>query len=590
MIVINGELRQVGNEATATIVALCRYIGLPLFHLMVKNMTYQVLSRKLRPKAFQEVIGQEHVIRSLSNAVKLKKIGHAYLFSGTRGVGKTTVARIFAKAIRCDSPLSNGNPCNICKPCLDFNVDNSMDIIEIDGASNNSVENIRDLIANVQYLPTTGKYRIYIIDEVHMLSNSAFNALLKTLEEPPEHVVFMFATTEPHKIPATIVSRSQRFDFKSVSINDSVKFIKDVAMREKIHFGDENIYHEIAMLGYGSVRDVLSVIDQILSYADGKELTEDILVHSVGMAKSSSIKLIAYGILRGNVNEVSGQYRHLLEDNISVQNILRSLLNLFFSMIEKIDDENYEHREILQDISFSELFWIYEILAKDSIWVLDSIDANKVFEILLQKITRRRDFFSTGFDWVDSKKKTEIVIEEEVPPGSFHEENYTLPLENTKPIEDKPNEMLSEVNEVTKNWDDFIHFLYTKSPASASNLEQGNIVKPLEVNANGVYIELGFKESEKVFFDYLNEISVFKKLQDNLADFFHKNPGDIQIKLFLVDEIKKKEYNFQSRAEINQEKLEEDRENKKQQLLNDENIKEAQRLFGVEVDKIVLKD
>jgi len=229
-------------------------------------MTYQVLSRKLRPKAFQEVIGQEHVIRSLSNAVKVKKIGHAYLFSGTRGVGKTTVARIFAKAIRCDSPLSDGNPCNTCKPCLDFNVDNSMDIIEIDGASNNSVENIRDLIANVQYLPTTGRFRIYIIDEVHMLSNSAFNALLKTLEEPPEHVIFIFATTEPQKIPATIVSRSQRFDFKSVSINDLVKFIKDVAVREKIHFGDENIYNEIATLGYGSVRDALSVIDQILRW------------------------------------------------------------------------------------------------------------------------------------------------------------------------------------------------------------------------------------------------------------------------------------------------------------------------------------
>jgi len=551
-------------------------------------MTYQVLSRKLRPKAFQEVIGQEHVIRSLSNAVKVKKIGHAYLFSGTRGVGKTTVARIFAKAIRCDSPLGNGNPCNVCGPCLDFNVDNSMDIIEIDGASNNSVENIRDLIANVQYLPTTGKYRIYIIDEVHMLSNSAFNALLKTLEEPPEHVIFIFATTEPHKIPATIVSRSQRFDFKSVSNHDLVKFIKDVATREKIHFGDENIYHEIATLGNGSVRDALSVIDQILSYADGKEITEDILVHSVGMAKSSSIKLIAYGILKGNVPEVSSQYRRLLGDNISVPNILRSLLNLFFAMIEKIDDDNYEHSEILHDISFPELFWIYEILAKDSVWALDSIDASKVFEILLQKITRRRDFFSTGFDWEDSKKKT--VIEEPPPQESFHEENYTLPPENIKPLEDKSNDMPSVVNEVPKNWDDFIHFLYTKSPASASNLEQGNIVKPLEVNAKGVDIELGFKESERVFFDYLNDTSVFKKLQDNLADYFHKNPGDIHIKLFLVDEIKKKEYNFQSRAEINQEKLEEDRENKKQQLLNDENIKEAQRLFGVEVDKIVLKE
>jgi DNA polymerase-3 subunit gamma/tau len=175
---------------------------------------YQVLARKWRPKKFNDVIGQEHITKTLVNSIEKNKVAHAYLFTGTRGVGKTTIARIFAKSLRCENRLEDFNPCGECNSCKSIDSSNSLDYVEIDGASNNSVDNIRELIENVNYLPSSGKYKVYVIDEVHMLSNSAFNALLKTLEEPPAHVVFIFATTDPHKLLGTVLSRCQRFDFK----------------------------------------------------------------------------------------------------------------------------------------------------------------------------------------------------------------------------------------------------------------------------------------------------------------------------------------------------------------------------------------
>ena len=233
-------------------------------------MDYQVSARKYRPGTFDDVIGQPHVVQTLMNAVSTKRIAHAYLFSGTRGVGKTTVARILAKALNCElGPTSR--PCDICENCREIAQGNSVDVIEIDGASNTSVDDVREIRENVKFTPFRGQFRVYIIDEVHMLSNSAFNALLKTLEEPPAHVVFIFATTEIHKIPATILSRCQHYNFRRIARTEIIERLRHVAAQDQLTL-EERSFVALARASEGSMRDALSLLDQAIAYG-GKAIS-----------------------------------------------------------------------------------------------------------------------------------------------------------------------------------------------------------------------------------------------------------------------------------------------------------------------------
>jgi len=235
---------------------------------------YEVLARKYRPQTFSELAGQEHVSRTLQNAIDSGRVAHAFLFTGARGVGKTSTARIMAKTLNCEVGVTH-EPCNVCPQCIEITKGTSTDVFEIDGASNNGVDDVRDLRDNIKYLPSHSRYRIIIIDEVHMLSTNAFNALLKTLEEPPEHVKFIFATTEPHKLPVTILSRCQRFDFKRVTLPKIISRLREIADKESVTISDPSLAL-IARKGDGSMRDSLTAFDQVLAYCGNSVSDEDV--------------------------------------------------------------------------------------------------------------------------------------------------------------------------------------------------------------------------------------------------------------------------------------------------------------------------
>jgi len=238
-------------------------------------MEHLALYRKYRPKNFEEVIGQEHITKALANQIASGNLSHAYLFTGSRGIGKTSVARILAKAVNCENN-QNGSPCGQCETCKRLEGENDINVIEIDAASNNRVDDIREIREKVKFLPVDARYKVYIIDEVHMLTDSAFNALLKTLEEPPKHVIFILATTEVHKLPATILSRCVRFDFRLVSVELLTKLLRNILDSENISYDDEAL-KLIAASGEGSVRDTLSIADSICAYSGGKVTKEDAL-------------------------------------------------------------------------------------------------------------------------------------------------------------------------------------------------------------------------------------------------------------------------------------------------------------------------
>lgn len=293
-------------------------------------MAYTALYRRLRPQTFGEVIGQQHLIKTLTNQIKNNRINHAYLFCGTRGTGKTSTAKIFARAINC---LSEGEkPCNECSVCKNILDGRSINVVEIDAASNNGVDNIRDIVEEVKYPPTEGRYKVYIIDEVHMLSTGAFNALLKTLEEPPAHVVFILATTDPQKLPVTILSRCQRFDFHRISRQEMAAELKKDMQNEGVSITDEAIEY-VTRLSDGAMRDALSILDQCMSFYYGEEITVDKITEITGSVDNEVLFRLTDAICEGSCDKCLAVVDEIVQNGRDILNFTNDMVLHFRNLL-----------------------------------------------------------------------------------------------------------------------------------------------------------------------------------------------------------------------------------------------------------------
>lgn len=413
-------------------------------------MSYLALYRKYRSKNFDELVGQEPIKQTLENSLKIQKISHAYLFSGPRGTGKTSVARLFAKALNCEK--GNGEICNECSNCRAINEGSHPDVIEIDAASNSGVDEVRELIEKVKYAPIQGKYKVYIIDEVHMMTNSAFNALLKTLEEPPSYVVFILCTTEPYKLLPTILSRCQRYEFKKITDAELKKLITHVLKEEGVSATNDAI-NLIVELANGGARDSLSLLDQVISYA-GSNIEEEDVIKMFGLVSSQDKIRLLENIKDGNTLKVLKTYDEFIIRNIDLSRLVNELLTLLKdslvylktrdkSLITSSKEE--DAKEIMLKFDESELLSYIDLLLKCQNEFKTTSDPNFLFEIYLLKLLKVGAYQEVTVQKVETPIKKPVVtapIPQEQTPVSANNTAKTQDFVKTNAV---PEEKVNEV-------------------------------------------------------------------------------------------------------------------------------------------------
>ncbi len=425
-------------------------------------MSYTALYRKFRPQEFADVKGQEHIVTTLKNQIKADRIGHAYLFCGTRGTGKTTIAKIFAKAVNCENPV-DGGPCGECGACKAIAAGNSMNVIEIDAASNNGVDNIRQIREEVEYRPTEGKYKVYIIDEVHMLSIGAFNALLKTLEEPPSYVIFILATTEAHKIPVTILSRCQRYDFRRIAIETIAARLAGLMEKEQIP-AEEKALRYIAKAADGSMRDALSLLDQCIAFYLGQDLTYDKVLETLGAVDTEVFSRLLRRILEKDITGAVGTLEEMVIEGRELGQFvtdftwyLRNLMLIQSSDdMEEVLDVSAEHlallREEAQMVEPEILMRYIRIFSELGSQIRYAVQKRILIEIALIKLCRpgmERDY-SSLIDRIDSiEKKMENGVFT-APQGSATGTTQTAGQKRVK--EKLPEAIPEDIKAVIAGW------------------------------------------------------------------------------------------------------------------------------------------
>ena len=472
------------------------------------------LYREFRPKSFNEVVGQDYIIQTLKNQIKYNRLTHAYLFCGPRGTGKTSTAKIFAKAVNC-THSDNGNPCGMCAECVALSEANT-DIVEIDAASNNRVEEIRDLREKVAFPPLIGKYKVYIVDEVHMLTDSAFNALLKTLEEPPAHVIFILATTEIHKLPATILSRCTRFDFKLLDINTLTEHLRNVFKQKNIKY-DEKSLHLIAKAGEGSVRDMLSVADSVASFAN-YDINYQITEKVIGLSNKESIKQILQAISTNNINDLFASIKQVLSAGKNIQVLCKEMAdyvkNLIlvqvgvsdYAVLDIMPGEYSSLAEVAEQFSLDFLKQAFSSFAEVELNLKYSLNPENLFESTCLNLL---ELNKTG-----TVKPTQAVQAKPTQqPAQPAINQQPLPSEQATKVEQKP------LTQIEKIWGNVLIKVRENNMFALSNALT-SVVKVEEINKRLV-IHTNDKSSHDLI-DNPERLDVILKLVKQFDDSFVK--------------------------------------------------------------------
>ena len=548
---------------------------------------YQALYRKYRPKTFDDVVGQDVVVKTLKNAIINNKISHAYLFSGPRGCGKTSIAKIFARIANCENN-EKGMSCNKCVYCTQSN-EQDLDIIEMDAASNNGVEEIREINNKVNLVPSLGKYKIYIIDEVHMLTTGAFNALLKTLEEPPKHAIFILATTDPHKVPVTILSRCQRFDFKKISENDIIKKLLEICDLEKIDIEEEAVA-EIARLGDGSLRDSISILDQVAAYTKDKITILD--VHDVnGTISQTEIKSLVEDIASNNladsikkINEYNNCGKSIVKITEDIIFFLRNML--LANAVNGKNDEKNIYREINNHVSVDKVLKYINIMNESLLDMKKFSNPKMILELAFIKIANDNgikpiinDVFNETTVNEVNKENLTVVNEEN------HSKTDTIKSSNKS----YPDEILAEINK-------FVQIRINNTLSQFSKKDTIELKKTLK-KVNDYVMDEKYNtyasmvldgELKAVGSDYI----IFSYPTEHLTNLFNENINNIEKMLNLIFD---KPYNIAAVDLNNWNIIKENFNNKKQvfeyqpeqttleeilEKINEKNKDAMQSLFG----------
>ncbi|PIP18689.1 MAG: DNA polymerase III subunit gamma/tau [Candidatus Omnitrophica bacterium CG08_land_8_20_14_0_20_41_16] len=478
-------------------------------------MPYTVFALKWRPNNFDEIVGQPNIVSTLTSAIEKNRLAHAYLFAGPRGVGKTSTARILAKALNCkEGPTVN--PCGKCSSCLEISQSRSLDVIEIDGASNTGVEDVRLLRENVKFSPTSGKFKIYIIDEVHMLSTPAFNALLKTLEEPPEFVKFLFATTRPDKIPSTVLSRCQRLDFRRISTLEIISQLDKIAKSEKISV-DKEVLFAIAKTSDGALRDAESILDQLVSFSKDKISLKDV-ISVLGFVEQEALFEITDKIIQNDPKKALYLLNRIIDDgkdvNVFLNNLIEHFRNLMVAKVTKGDAKLIDLPQDIcerllrqaQSLSLEEIFSAFNILA-NTLEVAKRLDSLRIpLEVSIIRLSHGKKIPEAAVEI----KKTSL---EQVPPS----EDKDLSKEQKTRGEERPKEspeaaMNINLDNVKAVWQNILDSLGRVKISAATYLSEGEPVK-----LQGNLLTVSFPKSHSLYKESLEKRENREIIEKNLT-------------------------------------------------------------------------